>query len=66
MVIELTLQRIRDADKICDRRAGKQKRAAASPFGAGLRGQNRAKHLNPDNSTAKQLAPSTAGRRWQI
>lgn len=37
---------------------GKQKRAIMGPFRAGLRGGNGAKHLNLDNSPAKQLAPA--------
>ncbi len=49
--------RTRDADGICDRR-GQKKRAVAGPFRAGLRGENGAKHLNLDNSPAKQLAPA--------
>lgn len=42
---------------ICDRREGK-KRAVVGLFRAGLRGENGAKHLNLDNSQAKQLAPA--------
>lgn len=35
-----------------------RKRAIVGPFIAGLRGGNEAKHLNLDNSPAKQLAPA--------
>lgn len=38
----------------------KHKRAIASPLGAKLIEENGAKHLTPDNSAAKQLAPTTA------
>lgn len=49
-----------------DGAAEKQKRAVVSPFGAGLRGENGAKHLNPDNSPAKQLAPAPLADAGQI